>query len=201
MTAHREPGYEATVKVTLMMFVTLFSCLHSTDPDFLVGFEVATLSWGYLVDRAATLDINLAKELSRIPSVLFVCNSVKSCVISYSFCSSSVPYPSSVPFHPYSVPFYLVLFHVTYPGSISLSLFCFIADFPGVKQHSASSERGEPHIPGRIMLNVWRLLKHEVALNIYTFENLAFHVLHQRIPLFNFQTLTSWYEHRTKLYR
>lgn len=76
MAAHREPGYKANVKVTLMMFVTPFSCLHSADPDFLVGFEVATLSWGYLVERAATLDINLAKELSRIPSVLFVCNAV-----------------------------------------------------------------------------------------------------------------------------
>ena len=55
-----------------MIFVTPLSCPHSTDPDFLVGFEIATLSWGYLVDRAATLNINLAKELSRIPSGLLV---------------------------------------------------------------------------------------------------------------------------------
>ena len=64
-----------------MIFVTPLSCPHSTDPDFLVGFEIATLSWGYLVDRAATLNINLAKELSRIPSRLLVCNPVRGTIL------------------------------------------------------------------------------------------------------------------------
>ena len=41
----------------------------------------------------------------------------------------------------------------------------------------------------------------QLALNIYTFENVAYHVLHQRIPLYSYQTLTLWYEHRTRLYR
>ena len=54
----------------------ILSCSCRTDPDFLIGYEVATLSWGYLVDRAAALDINLTKELSRMPSWLILCNTI-----------------------------------------------------------------------------------------------------------------------------
>lgn len=38
----------------------------------------------------------------------------------------------------------------------------------------------EQKIPGRIMLDVWRLMKHEIALTSYTFENICYHVLHRR---------------------
>ncbi|KAI9912256.1 hypothetical protein PsorP6_009333 [Peronosclerospora sorghi] len=38
------------------------------DPDFLVGFEVQKASIGYLVDRAAQMDMNLIQSLSRLPS-------------------------------------------------------------------------------------------------------------------------------------
>ncbi|RUS35011.1 putative DNA polymerase zeta catalytic subunit [Jimgerdemannia flammicorona] len=49
------------------------------------------------------------------------------------------------------------------------------------------------HVDGRHMLNVWRLIRDEVNLNVYTFENVAFHVLHQRIPHFSYPTLTAWF--------
>lgn len=38
----------------------------------------------------------------------------------------------------------------------------------------------EQKIPGRILLDVWRLMKHEIALTSYTFENVCYHVLHRR---------------------
>ncbi|KAI8926310.1 hypothetical protein BC831DRAFT_435443 [Entophlyctis helioformis] len=74
------------------------------------------------------------------------------------------------------------------------------------------------HATGRIFLNVWRLLKHELALTSYSLENLAFHVLHKRcsgnvgsqsmdamlsakwiiyscsIPKFSHQSTTAWWE-------
>ncbi|XP_078322604.1 uncharacterized protein LOC111104775 [Crassostrea virginica] len=59
----------------------------------------------------------------------------------------------------------------------------------------------EIHLAGRVILNLWRILKHEVTLNIYTFENVAHHVLHMRVPKFSLQTLNSWFKHRTHLYR
>lgn len=35
-------------------------------------------------------------------------------------------------------------------------------------------------IAGRMVLNLWRLLRSEVKLNIYTYQNTVFHVLHKR---------------------
>ncbi|XP_064212236.1 DNA polymerase zeta catalytic subunit isoform X2 [Tribolium castaneum] len=57
-------------------------------------------------------------------------------------------------------------------------------------------------ITGRILLDVWRLLRHEVALQSYTFENIVYHLLHQRIPLYSFKQLALWwhnplFRHRT----
>jgi DNA polymerase zeta len=46
---------------------------------------------------------------------------------------------------------------------------------------------------GRIVFNVWRIMRSELALQSYSFESIAFHVLHQRIPHFDHVKLTSWY--------
>uniref|UniRef100_A0A668T435 DNA polymerase n=1 Tax=Oreochromis aureus TaxID=47969 RepID=A0A668T435_OREAU len=59
----------------------------------------------------------------------------------------------------------------------------------------------EINIIGRITLNLWRVMKTEVTLNNYTFENVAFHVLHQRFPLYSPRTLSDWFDHNTDLYR
>ncbi|KAK3703107.1 hypothetical protein QZH41_012654 [Actinostola sp. cb2023] len=64
-----------------------------------------------------------------------------------------------------------------------------------------AAHTSELKIGGRIILNVWRLMRHEAALNIYTFENVAFHVLHERIPLFTFRSLSDWWDHKTDLHR
>ncbi|KAK0142555.1 DNA polymerase zeta catalytic subunit [Merluccius polli] len=59
----------------------------------------------------------------------------------------------------------------------------------------------EINIIGRIVLNLWRIMKTEVTLNSYSFENVAFHVLHQRFPLYSGRTLSDWFDHTTDLYR
>jgi len=48
-------------------------------------------------------------------------------------------------------------------------------------------------LPGRILLNVWRLLRHEVKLRTYTLENVAWHVLRRRVPHFPAAVLTRWF--------
>ena len=35
-------------------------------------------------------------------------------------------------------------------------------------------------VSGRIVLNLWRIVRSDMALNIYSFENTVFHVLRQR---------------------
>ncbi|XP_077293942.1 DNA polymerase zeta catalytic subunit [Arctopsyche grandis] len=57
----------------------------------------------------------------------------------------------------------------------------------------------EIRLIGRITIDIWRLLRHEIALTNYTFENVAYHVLHERLPMFSFKTLTFWWNHPSKL--
>ena len=46
---------------------------------------------------------------------------------------------------------------------------------------------------GRIMLNVWRVLRNDISLQHYSFESWVFHVLHRRVPLFTHRTLSEWW--------
>lgn len=46
---------------------------------------------------------------------------------------------------------------------------------------------------GRQIFNIWRIFRGEFQLTSYTFENLAFEILHQRFPYYHPSTLTSWY--------
>ena len=39
------------------------------DPDILVGYEIQQLSWGFLLQRAAFLDVNLCAQISRLPGM------------------------------------------------------------------------------------------------------------------------------------
>ncbi|OCF36582.1 DNA polymerase zeta subunit [Kwoniella heveanensis BCC8398] len=46
-------------------------------------------------------------------------------------------------------------------------------------------------VSGRHILNIWRICRSEVNLNQYTFENVVFHLLHQRIPHYSPANLTA----------
>ncbi|XP_075227107.1 DNA polymerase zeta catalytic subunit [Lycorma delicatula] len=118
------------------------------DPDIFLGYEIEMLSWGYLIQRAYNLNMNLNVELSRV---------------------------------------------------IGTEGFAKYEDDKGML--GGDSEEFEVKLAGRIILNVWRLLRHEVALQSYTFENIAYHILRKRIPLFSFRTLTQWWEHRSNVYK
>lgn len=68
-------------------------------------------------------------------------------------------------------------------------------------------------VAGRHVLNLWRIMRSEQNLNVYTFENIVFNILHKRyacsynlcfvqlkaeqpgnrVPRYSFPTLTEWY--------
>ncbi|KAK6429147.1 DNA polymerase zeta [Oleoguttula sp. CCFEE 5521] len=48
-------------------------------------------------------------------------------------------------------------------------------------------------ITGRHTINIWRAMRSELNLLQYTMENVAFHVLHRRVPHYAFAKLTRWY--------
>ncbi|CAD7702237.1 unnamed protein product [Ostreobium quekettii] len=50
------------------------------------------------------------------------------------------------------------------------------------------------HSVGRIFLNLWKILRAEVKLNIYTFERCVAAVLQQRVPCFSPAQMSSWFQ-------
>ncbi|KAM3071522.1 DNA polymerase zeta [Clarireedia jacksonii] len=48
-------------------------------------------------------------------------------------------------------------------------------------------------VTGRHMINIWRAMRGELNLLQYTLENVAFHLLHQRIPHYSWADLRTWY--------
>ncbi|CAO3587088.1 unnamed protein product [Absidia cylindrospora] len=49
-------------------------------------------------------------------------------------------------------------------------------------------------IIGRHMLNVWRLMRSEMNVTSYRFENVVYNILHYRVPHYSYKTLTTWFE-------
>nr|XP_019042303.1 DNA polymerase zeta subunit [Kwoniella bestiolae CBS 10118]OCF21233.1 DNA polymerase zeta subunit [Kwoniella bestiolae CBS 10118] len=52
-------------------------------------------------------------------------------------------------------------------------------------------------VSGRHILNIWRICRSEINLNQYTFENVVFHLLHQRIPHYSPANLTALWRSKT----
>lgn len=48
-------------------------------------------------------------------------------------------------------------------------------------------------VTGRHIINIWRAMRGELSLLQYTMENVAFHLLHRRIPHYSYQDLTKWF--------
>uniref|UniRef100_A0A2H8TGZ7 DNA polymerase n=1 Tax=Melanaphis sacchari TaxID=742174 RepID=A0A2H8TGZ7_9HEMI len=69
------------------------------------------------------------------------------------------------------------------------------------EKEQTSEFNEEMKIKGRIVLDVWRLLRHELSVQSYTFENMVYLILHQRVPSYSYQTLSFWWDHNTLLYR
>ncbi|KAG8995718.1 DNA polymerase zeta [Tulasnella sp. JGI-2019a] len=60
------------------------------------------------------------------------------------------------------------------------------------KEHTSTFK-----VAGRHVLNTWRIMRAEQALLHYTLENVAFHLLHRRIPEYSTETLTRWFNSDT----
>lgn len=65
-------GLPAGIEVTYVpsehhLLEVLVGVVREVDPDFLIGYEVVMASWGYLIDRAAAIDVNFLNLISRMP--------------------------------------------------------------------------------------------------------------------------------------
>ena len=63
----------------------------------------------------------------------------------------------------------------------------------------ASDMDSELTIAGRILLNIWRLMRSELTLTQYSFENVMHKIFKKRLPKFSHQTLTKfWCSNHTR---
>lgn len=68
------------------------------------------------------------------------------------------------------------------------------------RSHMAANGDDLPVIIGRILLDLWRILRSEITLNIYTFENAIYHVLHERVPHYDISLISKWFLDEGKLF-
>ena len=73
----------------------------------------------------------------------------------------------------------------------------------GITRHSdILANDKELKITGRILLNVWRVMRSEIStLTSFTFENVCYEVLKERLPYFSYSTLTQWWNTSSKCSR
>jgi DNA polymerase elongation subunit (family B) len=61
------------------------------------------------------------------------------------------------------------------------------------RTHMGADGNDVPVIVGRVLLDLWKILRSEITLNIYTFENVIYHVLHERVPHYDLCLLSKWF--------
>ncbi|XP_048007670.1 DNA polymerase zeta catalytic subunit isoform X4 [Leguminivora glycinivorella] len=115
--------------------------VKSHDPDIITGYEIEMGSWGYLMERAQILGLEVVKEISRI------------------------------------------------------------TEKNRQKRWRSEENDFEGRIIGRVMFNVWRLLRHELALSDYSFENCMYEILKERVPAYSAAQLATWWNNPSRILR
>lgn len=138
----------------------------SFDPDILMGWDVQGGSLGFLAERASYLGIGLLNIISRTPS--------ETKIVARDF---EIPEKG--------------LSEDLLPETV-------IADRALVEDAIIEDEWGRTHasgvhVGGRVVLNIWRLMRGEIKLNMYTVEAVAEAVLRRKIPSIHYKVLTKWF--------
>uniref|UniRef100_A0A7I4D3U3 DNA polymerase zeta catalytic subunit n=1 Tax=Physcomitrium patens TaxID=3218 RepID=A0A7I4D3U3_PHYPA len=169
--------YLADELLLLKCFVRL---VRSCDPDMLVGWEIQGYSLGLLAERAANLGFGLLKELSRIPPKAqpHSSNGVKE--------GDSNTHSNSAD----GQPKFQELKNSVFGDMIPLET--------GAADSVITDEWGRTNgsglfVGGRIILNLWRIMRGEVKLGVYTLEAVAEAVLRRRVPRIPWRILTRWF--------
>eukprot|EP01039_Chlorochromonas_danica_P009099 gene9099-10043_t len=161
------------------------SIVQDLDPDFLVGYENTTHSYGYLIKRGNILNINCIQLLSRLPKEKpSYRNSI---VIPSSSSSSSAAAAEEEEGEGH------------FGGNSNKS--------SNNQQHNnnddddnsgdSSLDAGDVgiYLKGRIFLNNWQIISSEVKLSDCSIQHTVEVILNQRIPYFSSKQLTYWCHH------
>lgn len=147
------------------LFQSFMKIIYLTDPDILIGWDIQGSSLGYLAERASQLGISLLNKISRTPDEAKMLDGGSNT-------------------------------HIEIPENLVSELVN--SDSAVVEDMIIEDEWGRTHasgihIGGRIVLNLWRLMRNEVKLNIYTLEAVAEAVLRRKLPYLHHRVLTQWF--------
>jgi DNA polymerase elongation subunit (family B) len=148
------------------MLTEFVRLVRDEDPDIVAGFEVQQTSLGYLVERAAVLGVDLCEELARMPSDEYERARLEA--------------------------------QAQREAELEAGQKQKLADGGAGRGGPDAAAWNVAHnagvaIAGRIVFNVWRLLRSELTLRIYSFGNVVYHVLHRRMPEHDAHVLHAWY--------
>ncbi|XP_068495573.1 DNA polymerase zeta catalytic subunit isoform X2 [Phaseolus vulgaris] len=150
-------------KLLLKEFIKIVS---SSDPDILMGWDIQGSSLGFLAERASHLGLGLLNNLSRTPSE--------------SLNSSEDMKTSEKEILELDI-------------NDTPSLDCCVPENSVIEDEWGRTHASGVHVGGRIVLNVWRLIRGEVKLNLYSVESVAESVLRRKVPSFHHKVLTKWF--------
>ncbi|RYR52485.1 hypothetical protein Ahy_A06g027394 isoform A [Arachis hypogaea] len=150
-------------KHLLKEFINIVS---SSDPDILMGWDIQGYSLGFLAERASRLGLGLLNSLSRTPS------------------------DSSVASEDVKISGKGIL---EFDDPDTPSIDCCVQGSSIIEDEWGRTHASGVHVGGRIVLNVWRLIRGEVKLNLYSIEAVAEAVLRRKIPFFHYKVLTRWF--------
>ncbi|GER55202.1 DNA polymerase [Striga asiatica] len=139
--------------------------VHATDPDVLMGWDVQSGSLGFLAERAAFLGVGLLNSISRTPSQINV-----------------PPGDSDTSQKEMGALF-----------SQSVTAEAVHIENTLIEDEWGRTHASGVHVGGRIVLNIWRLMRNEVKLNMYTVEAVAEAVLRRKIPYIPWKVLKQWF--------
>ncbi|GAV63152.1 LOW QUALITY PROTEIN: DNA_pol_B domain-containing protein/DNA_pol_B_exo1 domain-containing protein/zf-C4pol domain-containing protein, partial [Cephalotus follicularis] len=140
--------------------------LCSFDPDILMGWDVQSGSLGFLAERAAHIGIGFLNAISRTPTETRI-------AAGDSEISDKVIPDNVVP-----------------KSSIADSV---LMEDEVIEDEWGRTHASGVHVGGRVVLNVWRLMRGEVKLNMYTVEAVAEAVLRRKVPSVHHKVLTKWF--------
>ena len=139
------------------------------DPDIITGFETGLLSIGYIVNRGRILGIPLNLILSRI-------NNGLDKIFTEEFMRTT-SYQSKFEIKTESIRDY---------------------NDPKKINYLKNKLGNKINIKGRIILNLWRVLEHEIKLNDYSFENIIFHSFQIREPKIEYLEMKKYYNSKIR---
>ncbi|TKY61502.1 DNA polymerase zeta catalytic subunit [Spatholobus suberectus] len=150
-------------KLLLKEFIKIVS---SSDPDILMGWDIQGSSLGFLAERASHLGLGLLNNLSRTPSESLIASE-----------DTKTSEKDILELDIHDTP----------------SLDCCVPENSIIEDEWGRTHASGVHVGGRIVLNVWRLIRAEVKLNLYSVEAVAEAVLRRKIASFHHKVLTKWF--------